>query len=163
MGMRRITSPSARVTATPAARKPRVKPHMTREERLQVCYSTKQWRELREAFRQAGWSTCVGCRLAKADVLDHILPIQLRPDLAFDPRNLQPLCTPCHVGKTRQVDAPNGDPSRYRHDLKHQADKRPEALKIWSEALAPLVLRRVGSFAAGSTIPSPLADWEPYW
>ena len=35
-----------------------------------------------------------------AEELDHIIPLHLRPDLAQDENNLQPLCRPHHQQKT---------------------------------------------------------------
>jgi 5-methylcytosine-specific restriction endonuclease McrA len=39
-------------------------------------------------------------RTTLAEEVDHIIPIRIRPDLAFVRRNLQPLCKPCHSRKT---------------------------------------------------------------
>ncbi len=37
-----------------------------------------------------------------AKEVDHIIGLAERPDLAFDPANLQPLCVPCHRRKDRK-------------------------------------------------------------
>lgn len=39
------------------------------------------------------------CRKQSKDC-DHIEPIELRPDLALDPKNLAALCKSCHSRKT---------------------------------------------------------------
>jgi 5-methylcytosine-specific restriction protein A len=159
--MRQITSKPGRQITVPSARVPKVSQHMDATERQQKVYSTAQWRALREAFRAAGWTQCVGCRVAAAALLDHILPIQRRPDLAFDPRNLQPMCSPCHGRKSEDIDAPGRDPSRYRSDRAHLADMRHDLLKAWADRMAPVHLEALGSFAAGSKLPSRFAKWDP--
>ncbi len=35
-----------------------------------------------------------------AEQVDHIVPLKDRPDLAFEPSNLQALCVPCHARKS---------------------------------------------------------------
>jgi len=64
--------------------------------------STRRWQALRQVILERdGWA-CVGCgeRRKRLEV-DHIKPVRLRPDLAFEPANLQALCGPCHTKKTR--------------------------------------------------------------
>jgi 5-methylcytosine-specific restriction endonuclease McrA len=161
MSMRSIRSPSGRAMVTPKGRTPQVKAHLDPAQRQAMVYATPQWRSLRAAFRKAGWTTCVCCRVTASALLDHVVPVQQRPSHAFDPENLQPLCKICHSRKTMSIDAPQGDPSRYRAEKAHLADMRPVALQEWAAALAPLFLKRFGSFAAGSKLPSPLADWVP--
>ena len=39
-------------------------------------------------------------RTTLASLVDHIIPLRLRPDLRLDPANLQPLCRSCHAVKT---------------------------------------------------------------
>ncbi|NBS69248.1 HNH endonuclease [bacterium] len=39
-------------------------------------------------------------RTTVASLVDHIIPLRLRPDLRLDPENLQPLCRSCHAVKT---------------------------------------------------------------
>ena len=39
-------------------------------------------------------------RITPGEEVDHIIPRQLRPDLTYDPDNLQYLCKPCHQAKT---------------------------------------------------------------
>ena len=39
-------------------------------------------------------------RSQPATTVDHVVPVRVRPDLAFDRANCQPLCTPCHNAKT---------------------------------------------------------------
>ena len=41
-------------------------------------------------------------RVRAAAQVDHVEPRHLRPDLAWDSKNLQPLCVPCHTYKSAQ-------------------------------------------------------------
>lgn len=49
---------------------------------------------------------CARClqqgRVTSASVLDHRLPIRVRPDLQHDPKNWQGLCADCHAIKTAE-------------------------------------------------------------
>jgi 5-methylcytosine-specific restriction protein A len=49
-------------------------------------------------------------RLTVTALVDHILPIWLRPDLRLDPDNLQGLCKPCHDAKTAEDLKQHGPP-----------------------------------------------------
>ncbi len=66
-------------------------------------YKSKKWREIRAATLSAQ-PLCVEClkfeQTVIAEHVDHIQPRSQRPDLAFDPGNLQPLCIVCHGKKT---------------------------------------------------------------
>ncbi|MGD9916919.1 MAG: HNH endonuclease [Paenirhodobacter sp.] len=62
---------------------------------------TKRWAVLRQAILERdGWA-CRCCGERRRLEVDHIQPVRLRPDLAFEPRNLQALCPRCHTKKTR--------------------------------------------------------------
>ncbi|WP_097082392.1 HNH endonuclease [Rhodobacter sp. JA431] len=63
--------------------------------------STRRWQVLRQQILERdGWA-CRCCGERRRLEVDHIQPVRLRPDLAFDPRNLQALCPRCHTRKTR--------------------------------------------------------------
>lgn len=63
--------------------------------------STRRWQAVRHAvLERDGWA-CVKCGARRRLEVDHVLPVRARPDLAFDPRNCQTLCGPCHTKKTR--------------------------------------------------------------
>ena len=85
---------------------------------------TKRWAVLRQQIiERDGWACrCCGKRALRLEV-DHVQPVRLRPDLAFDPRNLQALCGPCHTRKTRL-------------EVGHK-EKSP-ARKAWATAVAEL-------------------------
>lgn len=62
---------------------------------------TQRWKFLRlQALERDGWQ-CVKCGRRTGLECDHIEPVRDRPDLAYDLRNLQILCGPCHSRKTR--------------------------------------------------------------
>ncbi len=59
-----------------------------------------RWLALRHAaLERDGWA-CVQCgtRGVKIEV-DHIHPVRTHPGAAYDPANLQSLCTSCHTKK----------------------------------------------------------------
>ena len=68
-------------------------------------YNTTKWKELRLLKLQMN-PLCEHClrenKITPATEVDHIIPIQQRPDLALDINNLQSLCKPCHSRKTAQ-------------------------------------------------------------
>lgn len=41
-------------------------------------------------------------RVSVATVSDHIIPIQVRPDLRLERENVQSLCTACHSGRKQR-------------------------------------------------------------
>lgn len=110
---------------------------LSRKFRTAEVYGTPTWRRLRKTVL-GRWPACVACARTGnnvgADVLDHIIPIQQAQGWPkrFDIRNLQGLCNPCHIDKTRRIDAPGNNPAAYRHDLRDQADMRPSAMKQWA-------------------------------
>ena len=160
--MRQMRQHEGRKTGKPTSRTPRVKPHMTHEERQALVYSTKKWRTLRKMVKDAGFRRCVQCGF-DAHLLDHIIPIQVSPAAAFGIWNVQPLCRRCHDNKTKRIDAPNGDPAAYRHDLAHEADMRTEALRRWASTMVKsgCALKVIGEPAIGSPPLNKLKDWIP--
>lgn len=63
---------------------------------------TARWQVLRHVILERdGWTgrTC-GTRTGRLEV-DHVKPVRDEPDHAFDPGNLQVLCSSCHGKKTR--------------------------------------------------------------
>ncbi len=44
---------------------------------------------------------CATCSGVGPFEIDHITPLRLAPDLAYEPSNLQRLCVPCHKAKTK--------------------------------------------------------------
>ena len=51
-------------------------------------------------------------KIVEATVVDHIVPIRVRPDLRLVVKNLQPLCAPCHNRKTASEDGGFGHRKR---------------------------------------------------
>jgi hypothetical protein len=130
--MRRIGLGSGKAIGKPQGRSIRSSSNLTPEERHTLVYSRPQWQALRKLVRQH-WPRCVGCGAA-AQLVDHVVPVNIAPDRALDITNVQPLCrTPCHDRKTRDIDAPGGFAANYNWELARQkADMRPEAMKRWA-------------------------------
>lgn len=67
-------------------------------------YNSKEWKELREFVLEKNGGLCLECSkrdiLTKADVVDHIIPIEYDFTKRLDLSNLQPLCHTCHNRKT---------------------------------------------------------------
>lgn len=74
---------------------------------------TRRWKGLRlEALRRDGWK-CVKCGARGRLEVDHVAPVRLAPDRAFDLTNLQSLCPSCHARKTRiEIGLGRPDPKR---------------------------------------------------
>lgn len=75
--------------------------------------STRRWQVLRhQILERDGWK-CRCCGERRRLEIDHIQPVRLAPERAFDPSNLQALCGPCHTRKTRiEVGHKPVDPKR---------------------------------------------------
>ncbi len=83
-------------------------------------YKTARWERERKAFLAAhpACADCAELGIARAaELVDHVIPVRLRPDLAFDARNWRALCWSCHSRKTARQDsgfAPKGGGSKIR-------------------------------------------------
>ena len=70
----------------------------TRDER-QKFYQSRDWRLMREYVLQ-NEPLCRECKrrgiIKLAKIVDHIIDMKDKPELALDPHNLQPLCDDCH-------------------------------------------------------------------
>ena len=87
--------------------------------------ATRRWQILRHAILERdGWA-CRSCGARGRLEIDHIRPVRLAPDRAFDPANLQALCAPCHTRKTRI-------------ECGHPAPIQSPARKAWAQAVADL-------------------------
>lgn len=85
--------------------------------------STRRWQVLRHRILERDDWKCRCCGDRRRLEIDHIKPVKLAPELAFDPANLQALCGPCHTRKTRlEVGHKPLDPKR----------------QAWREAVADL-------------------------
>ena len=87
---------------------------------------TKRWQVLRQiVLERDGWQCTCGCGSRQRLEIDHIRPVRLAPDRAYDPANLQALCGPCHTRKTRI-------------ECGHPAPSRSPEQQAWAEAVADL-------------------------
>lgn len=89
---------------------------------------SRQWRNLRPLIlRRDGWA-CVQCGAKGRLEVDHVLPVRDRPELSFDPGNLQTLCPACHTRKTRiECGHPAPDPKRAAWRKSLQAMEKQDA------------------------------------
>ena len=62
---------------------------------------TKRWKVLRMEILERDGFACVQCRARGRLEVDHIRPCREAPYLAYEPSNLQVLCSKCHTAKTR--------------------------------------------------------------
>ena len=92
---------------------------------MSTFHHSPRWRGLRlEAKRRDGWR-CVRCRSKVGLEVDHIQPVERRPDLALVLDNLQTLCKACHLDKTTR---------------ERGRSPRPEQ-QAWKNAIAALCRR----------------------
>lgn len=77
-------------------------PHLATAKKIR---SSGQWQKVRDMALNRN-PLCVECEKAgiieTAKDVDHIVPLAVRPDLAFDLDNLQGLCRACHNRKTSE-------------------------------------------------------------
>ena len=74
-----------------------------------------RWQTVRMAVLERDGFKCVDCGKSRGRLeCDHIIPVRLRPDLAYTPDNLAMRCPSCHAAKTR-IEVGNAPPSYDRH------------------------------------------------
>lgn len=88
-----------------------------------------RWKTLRMAVLERDGFKCRFCAARGRLEIDHIEPVRLRPDLAYDPANCQALCPSCHAGKTH-AEVGRKPPAYDRHGWRKavnelMADKNP--------------------------------------
>jgi len=80
--------------------KERHKRYNTMRPRSDSFYGTAAWKNARQSFRLEH-PLCCECErmglIRPMNVVDHIIPLKLRPDLALDPANLRSLCSRHHA------------------------------------------------------------------
>src|SRR5450759_1181353 len=69
-------------------------------------YQTTRWKRL-AAEVIAGATRCTWCLKPTTKLLaDHVLPVEQRPDLAFDRENVRPSCWGCNTRRGRNAKIP---------------------------------------------------------
>jgi 5-methylcytosine-specific restriction enzyme A len=87
--------------------------------------ATRRWQVLRHAILERdGWK-CRGCGTRGRLEIDHVKSVRLAPGRAFDPDNLQALCSVCHTRKTRI-------------ECGHPAPVQSPERSAWAQAVADL-------------------------
>lgn len=78
----------------------------------QTIRNSVRWKRVRSAYRLEH-PMCELCRkagrLEPARQVDHIVPLEISLELAFEWTNLQALCTKCHALKSQEERKPKGD------------------------------------------------------
>ncbi len=93
---------------------------------MSAFHASRFWPALRlAAKRRDGWA-CVKCGSRVRLEVDHVQPVERRPDLALALDNLQTLCAECHIEKTRR----------------EAGAIDPESKRAWSLAISDLLKRR---------------------
>lgn len=71
--------------------------------RRQYLYTSNKWRKLSKRHKKE-FPCCKRCLdrdvVTPVDISDHIVPVEVAPEKAFDWQNIQSLCLSCHNVKT---------------------------------------------------------------
>lgn len=94
-------------------------------------YKTKEWKRKRQAVLKRDVYQCRECtrygRVTPADVVHHVNPLQVRPDLKLNEKNLISLCTSHHEAMHNKF---NYELSKLGNEWKERTNKRhPEIAK----------------------------------
>lgn len=94
------------------------------------------WRQIARRRRELDNYLCQVClnkheRVIAAKIVDHIIPLHVRPDWRLELRNLQVLCHACHQAKTEQ------DTKRYGSSNQHTPSLAQQRARRTAEALPP--------------------------
>lgn len=96
----------------------------TQEKRNQFYWSS-DWRKMRNYIRKRDNQECQECKrngrvTTYADsrlIVDHIIELEIRPDLRLKPSNLEVKCFDCHERKHgRMFEGSNGKTNRWEDD-----------------------------------------------
>jgi 5-methylcytosine-specific restriction protein A len=77
-----------------------------------AVYNRKMWAQRRRQVL-ASQPVCAVCDANLATEVDHVVPLD-QGGSEYDPGNLQPICSPCHIEKTRREsrESPQRRPKR---------------------------------------------------
>ena len=77
-----------------------------RDKEAAAFYNSKGWKFVREHAMQRDFGLCQRCYakedITLADMVDHIVPIKVQPELSLELDNTQSLCNSCHAKKTAE-------------------------------------------------------------
>jgi 5-methylcytosine-specific restriction enzyme A len=77
-----------------------------RDKERTAFYKTKQWEKVRVLALRRDHGQCVPCdkqgKTTPANIIDHIIPYEVAPDLGLTLDNLQTICIACHNRKTHE-------------------------------------------------------------
>ena len=93
---------------------------MSTPEQRRTVYGTARWKRTRAAVLARDGFLCSRClaagRTVPARTVHHKARLDARPDLAFEPDNLECLCNPCHEAEHAEEREPGGVPGRRAWD-----------------------------------------------
>lgn len=99
----RKTERQRRQEAVLRAQQPRAIPKKKRNPwPTTLALQDARWAEVRKFVFARDGRACARCSTEKELQIDHILPKSKRPDLIFEPSNLQVLCRSCNFRKRRE-------------------------------------------------------------
>ncbi len=93
----------------------------------------RRWPALRVATLRRDGFRCVSCGARGRLEVDHIKPVRMHPELAFELTNLQALCSACHSRKTR-LECGFDPPSKDRIDWRNAVTELSNRRKSCSQA-----------------------------
>lgn len=77
-----------------------------RNKNHQIFYSSSEWRKMRKVVMIKAGGLCISCMdmhiVTNADVVDHIISVEIDYTKRLEESNLQPLCHACHNKKTAE-------------------------------------------------------------
>ena len=93
----------------------------------------RAWNEVAEARRRMDYELCQPCReedrLTPSRIVDHIIPVHVRPDWRLIIGNAQVICSVCHQAKTTEDNKRYGS-STQEHLTSEQQVNRRQAMEL---------------------------------
>ena len=93
----------------------------------------RAWNDVAETRRRLDFELCQPCReedrLTPSRIVDHIIPIHVRPDWRLVIGNTRVICSPCHRSKTEEDNTRYGSSTQQRL-TSEQLENRRRALEM---------------------------------